>query len=260
MATWKLYLRDYMKEGGAYTITGMSNGRVACKGLPTSVAAITATPSIIAVSLPSSPKMRAIAIDGHNLDGCTISASWGASKTVSGNGPQLWDLGASSAGSTYSVTIVGGTGKQIMNVGLLGSETGGSSSKTTYIEFAGSWFTYPIGRQMNAGMGIQRTGTGMRIEQRRGGASQILACHCHMLQPNATSGTQFTSGEAYLDDSFMSEDSGTQGWLGPIWLVDDNGTSYHCHVVRPLNIPWIAAGGFADFDLVVETIPVFMGA
>ena len=161
---------------------------------------------------------------------------------------------AAHSAATFNLYVYDAIGKQIGNMGLLGGGVN-PALLVDYIEFSGSWITYPIGRQMNAHIGIQRTGTGVRIEQRRGGASQILACHVENVQPNATAGSQ-AANEAMIDDTFMTEQHGVQGWLGPLWLVDDNGAAYHCHVVRPLNFPFTAAGGFAEFDLVVETIPV----
>lgn len=257
MANWKLYLRDYMVEAGTITPTAITNARNACKGAPTSIASITAATAGVTATFSTTPTIRALAIDMHNLDTMTIkgfygAVQWGGDQTVSGNGSQVFDLGSAKTAASFNFGIYGATGLVIGNMGLLGGATG------EYIEFSGSWVKYPIGRQMDAHIGIQRSGTGIRIEQRRGGASYIMACHVTHIQPNATTGTQ-ASNEALLDNTFIQESYGTQGWLGPIWLVDDAGVAYHCHVVRPLNFPFTAAGGFAEFDLVVETIPVIGG-
>jgi hypothetical protein len=260
MANWKLYLRDYMSSASVLTPSYMMNGRNACTGLPSSIASITGASAGVKATFAANTTIRAIAIDAHNLDGCTVkglygsgSTQWGSTQTVVGNGPQVFDLGSTKTDTIFSLGIYGATGKTVGNLGLLGGLTG------EYIEFSGSWITYPIGRQMDAHIGIQRTGTGVRIEQRRGGASQIMACHVVNVQPNATAGTQATN-EGLIDNTFLLETYGVQGWLGPLWLVDDAGTSYHCHVVRPLNFPFTAAGGFAEFDLVIETIPTIGGS
>lgn len=257
MANWKLYLRDYMSEAGILTPSNMTNVRNACKGIPSSVASITNATAGVTIQFAASTTIRALAIDLHNLDGVTLKGfhggvQWGGNKTVVGNGPQVFDLASAQANTAFTFGIYDAAGKQIGNMGLLGGLTG------EYIEFSGSWITYPIGRQMDAQIGLQYTGTGIEIGQRRGGASQILACHVTHVLPNATTGTQATN-EALLDNTFLLESYGTQGWLGPLWLVDDNGTAYHCTVVRPLNFPFTAAGGFAEFDLVVRTIPVIGG-
>jgi hypothetical protein len=260
MSNWKLYLRDYAPEATSYTFgAGIGNGANIVSGYDSNVASVASgATSTIDFTLPTSVACGAVGIANHNLTGATVylysgfgTSLIGASRVIASNDDTILDTGSYASGTTFRVKISGVAGK-CGCISLLSSDH--------VITITNAWPVHPLQNSLNAYIGEQRTVTGQKIEQRRGGASQTWGLTIPLVKTTDTT----TGQEGKIDEMWTDEAWGVQGFLGPIWLVDDNVSSpfttvirraYHGHVIRPMPMPITHAGGMATVELTFETIP-----
>jgi hypothetical protein len=119
------------------------------------------------------------------------------------------------------------------------------------ITVTNAWPVYPIEQAFDAHIGRQITVTGQPIEQRRGGATRLIGIEIPYVKLAATDSGQ----EGWLDDYWMDEAYGVQGFLGAVWLVNDNGNAFHGHIQRPIGAPITHVGGRSRISLTLKTIP-----
>jgi len=257
MALWKLYVRDYAPEG-TKTFTNISNGPNATLGFDSCIAACTTGLATIVWQFASAVTIRGFALANHNFPAATPDPTIKlehsangitytelvAAQTVSSYFDKLYDAGATASNIYWRITISGASDQKFGGISLLGGAT------YHYWAFTDTYPAIPIDQPWDAVVGVQQTATGGLIEQRRGGAFKTYDLKFRYLN-------QFASNEGCADDSFLYEafTSGTQGWIGGLWLTDDWGHPHHCNVIRPVSFVQDTAGGRGTLHLRLRTIP-----
>jgi hypothetical protein len=257
MANWIFYLKDQANVVMP-TFTAMSNGANCTHGLATMTSAFTGASSTILWNFGAgvTKKIKAVGWNNHNMPDTTAitlshssnGSTWtdGTAANPSGYATGTNDYGFTVSRQYWKVTIADAalSGKVIGSIALLD----GSENQTIEIE-ASYAPRYPIGISMDAGIGVQRTITGNRIEQVRGGAYHTFSLNC-MFIPRTGAATATDIFPSFLDSAW-----GVAGWPGPFYISDDAGVSYQVHLVRPIMAPIMNAGGRCNVTLNFETVP-----
>lgn len=253
MAGWILYVRDYSADV-VPVFSGFTNGANCTSGYDSMVASIAASGTkTITWTFASAVTCQAVGIANHTLTSAdTVSLQYSGSYTHVGTSPdpatgavdQVLDMGASQSSTIWRVSLVVTGSRKIGCVSLL---SGGAKHLLTFENISAPRF--PLGNQYGAMVAVQATGAGHWIEQRRGGAYEML----DMTFPYVPK--SLASGAGYIDESFLNEVEGSQGWLGPLWVTDDKGKAYHVNIVRPVDAPVTHLGGLQTVTLRLRTVP-----
>jgi len=254
MANWKLYLRDYAREG-TRTGVNISNMENAVNGFDSMLAVTTASPASITwdFGAGNTRTVRALGLANHNMTGNGLQAQYsdnGSSWTTFINtgslpsGDYILDDGGAAETHRYFKAIWTGTaGLKFGGISLLSGATGHT------IELTECWPIFPIEGHLASEITQQMTAAGNIIEQRLGGSSRVFSLEIPSLQQG------LAANEGLLDDAFLDESYDALGFLGPIWVIDDAGVEYHAQVQRPIQWTLDRSGNRVRAVLTLRTIP-----
>jgi len=261
MPNWKFFLQDHALKATSVAGTNATSAANVISGTDNMLSQATSTASSWAFTLPSSVVCASVGLANHNIPANSTldffyesGVNWvqiGANQAISPYIDQVFSFTPPAANTRYKVTINHPTGFKIGCISLL------SGSTFLAIESTDSWPGYPVDRELDAGIVASHSAGGARLEQKYGGASQLLTMRFRNLLFAKTDAGE----EGLIDDVFlrqyMSDGTPTNltGLPGPFWIVDDNGSAYHGHILRPLRFPIIGPGPRSDVMISFETLP-----